>query len=159
MDHGRDVCRDAPLYGKLPLAVITAVSVHHGLFVHGEWHLQSPAILFYHLLALFLYTAFLITVEQCATIPALMAATSVFGAYLTALLTSIAVYRVLFHRLSRAGFPGPPLARISKFWHVWACSDSKNHLVLDRLAQQYGDFVRTGKMPDFQAARLVWRSS
>ena len=66
-----------------------------------------------------------------------------------ALLTSIAVYRVLFHRLSRAGFPGPPLARISKFWHVWACRDSKNHLVLDRLAQVYGDFVRTGKITWF----------
>lgn len=159
MDHGRDACRNTPLYGKLALAVITAVFVHHGLFVHEEWHLHSAAILFYHSLALVLYTAFLAIVEQCATIPALMAATSVFGAYLTALLTSIAVYRVLFHRLSRAGFPGPPLTRISKLWHVWACRDSKNHLVLDRLAQQYGDFVRTGEMPEFQAARRVWRPS
>lgn len=145
MDHGRDACKDAPLYGQLALGVITAVSVHHGLFVHGEWHLHSPAILFYHLLAHSLYTAFLIAVEQCAIIPALLAATSVFGVYLTALLTSIAVYRVLFHRLSRAGFPGPPPARIYKFWHVWACRDSKNFLVLDRLVQEYGDFVRTGK--------------
>ncbi len=137
---------DAPLYGKLAIAAITAIVAHQGLFVHGEWHLHSPAILFYHLLALVLYTAFLITVEQCAMISAVLVATSVFAAYLTALLTSIAVYRVLFHRLSRAGFPGPPLARISKFWHVWACRDSKNFLVLDRLAQQYGDFVRTGMM-------------
>ncbi len=54
---------EAPIYGKLALAVITAVSVHYGLFVRGEWHLHSPAILFCHLLALFLYIAFLIAVE------------------------------------------------------------------------------------------------
>lgn len=152
MDHGRDACKEAPIYGRLAFAVITAVSVHYGLFVRGEWHLHSPAILYYHSVALFLYIAFLIAVEQCAMIPALLAATSVFGAYTTALLTSIAVYRVLFHRLSRAGFPGPPLARISKFWHVWACRDSKNHLVLDRLAQEYGDFIRTGKITWFSSS-------
>ncbi|KAL9593682.1 MAG: hypothetical protein Q9219_007437 [cf. Caloplaca sp. 3 TL-2023] len=73
-----------------------------------------------------------------------MEAVLVFGVYLTTLLTSIVVYRVYFHRLSREGFAGPPLARITEIWHAWACRDSKNFLVLDDVAREYGDFVRTG---------------
>ncbi|KAI4244342.1 MAG: hypothetical protein L6R40_003068 [Gallowayella cf. fulva] len=74
----------------------------------------------------------------------LLEAILLFGIYLTTLLTSITVYRVYFHRLSRAGFPGPRSARITKLWHAWACKDSRSFLVLDSLARQYGDFVRTG---------------
>ncbi|PVI04480.1 cytochrome P450 [Periconia macrospinosa] len=63
---------------------------------------------------------------------------------MTSLFSSIGVYRVFFHKLR--SFPGPYLARVSKLWHVWKCvkSRSRNHLILDDLYKQYGDFVRTG---------------
>ena len=52
------------------------------------------------------------------------------------------MYRVFFHRLRN--FPGPVLASVSKFWHVAHCLDSKNHILLERLHEEYGDFVRIG---------------
>ncbi|KAL8651746.1 MAG: hypothetical protein Q9210_003077 [Variospora velana] len=52
------------------------------------------------------------------------------------------VYRKFFHRLRH--FPGPWMAGITKFWHVYHCATSQNHLLLDRLHDEYGQFVRTG---------------
>jgi tryprostatin B 6-hydroxylase len=66
----------------------------------------------------------------------------IFG-YLTALFSSITIYRVYFHRLSR--FPGPKWARITKIWHAWQSRHCQNFLVLSELHRKYGDFVRTGK--------------
>ena len=63
-------------------------------------------------------------------------------AYAGALFTSIVIYRVFFHRLRN--FPGPWMARCTKFWHVYKCVNCKNHLLLDDLYRQYGQFVRTG---------------
>ena len=62
--------------------------------------------------------------------------------YAGAMFMSIFIYRVFFHRLHR--FPGPWMARFTKFWHVFKCVDGKNHLLLDKLYRQYGQFVRTG---------------
>ncbi|MCJ1320172.1 hypothetical protein MMC15_005510 [Xylographa vitiligo] len=52
------------------------------------------------------------------------------------------IYRVFFHRLH--SFPGPGLAKVSKFWNVAKTIDSSNYRLLDSLHRQYGDFVRTG---------------
>ncbi|KAF6241864.1 hypothetical protein HO173_000576 [Letharia columbiana] len=52
------------------------------------------------------------------------------------------LYRTMLHRLN--GFPGPFLAKVTKLWHAAHLFDSKNHLLLGRLHQQYGNFVRTG---------------
>lgn len=64
------------------------------------------------------------------------------ASFTLALFSSIAMYRVFFHRLQR--FPGPRIAAVSKFWHMSHCLSSKNHLLLEKLHRQYGDFVRTG---------------
>ena len=48
----------------------------------------------------------------------------------------------MFHPLHH--FPGPALAKVSKLWNVAHCLGSKNHLLLDGLHKEYGDFVRTG---------------
>ncbi|KAL9119179.1 MAG: hypothetical protein Q9187_004266 [Circinaria calcarea] len=66
--------------------------------------------------------------------------------YLATLFASIALYRLVFHRLTRARFPEPIFARLTKLWHVWACRRSKNHLILAELNRKYGDFVRTALM-------------
>lgn len=147
MYHAQDYLKYAQLCGRLLFSGVTAIGLHYGLFVHEEWHLQSPTIFTVHLLAFIIYTAFLIKIRECSITSSLLEALLVFSAYLMTLLTSIAVYRLYFHNLSQAGFPGPRLARMTKIWHVWACRDSRNFRVLDGLAQQYGDFVRTGGMP------------
>ena len=73
--------------------------------------------------------------------------------YLAFLFTSMSIYRVFFQRL--CGFPGPILARASKSWHFAHCLDSKNHILLERLRQQIGDFVRTDTLIGVNALRQV----
>ncbi|PCG92796.1 Cytochrome P450 [Penicillium occitanis (nom. inval.)] len=59
------------------------------------------------------------------------------------LLSSIGTYRLLFHRLRK--FPGPWGARLSRFYAVSLASKGlQYHLELQKLHEQYGDFVRTG---------------
>ena len=111
------------------------IAIHHGLFIHGEWHIQAPNILLGHLLAFALIQVLLDSVISI----------SVTTGYLVSLLSSITIYRAFFHPLRH--FPGPFGARISKLWHVWQVRDSKNYRVLDNLHTQYGDFVRTGTHP------------
>ncbi|RAL06171.1 cytochrome P450 [Aspergillus ibericus CBS 121593] len=108
------------------------VSIHHGLFIHGEWHVQAPTIFLGHLLAFSLLHVFLDSgISLC-----------IITNYLFCLLSSIIIYRVFFHPLRH--FPGPLSARLTKLWHVWKARDSRNHRVLEDLRLQYGDFVRTG---------------
>lgn len=60
------------------------------------------------------------------------------------LASSIAAYRLLFHRLRR--FPGPWGAKLSRFYAVSLASKGlQYHLELQKLHDQYGDFVRTGQ--------------
>lgn len=59
------------------------------------------------------------------------------------LLGSVLAYRVFFHRLRR--FPGPLGARLSRFYALrHAARNRQMHLVLERLHEEYGDFVRVG---------------
>lgn len=126
------------------LPAITGIGLHHGLFIHGEWHLHGAKIFYCHLLAAFVYYYYLISWQSQAT-PAAAAETVIsLGCYTVAIFSSIVTYRLFFHPLSRAGFSGPRLAPVSQFFHAWACRDSKDFLYLDGLARQYGDFVRTG---------------
>ena len=67
----------------------------------------------------------------------------VIGSYALSLFASIVIYRTCFHRLR--SFPGPLLARVSKFWHVYHVRHSKNYELLHRLYAQYGPIVRTGQ--------------
>lgn len=123
------------------------IAAHLRVFIHGEWHIQAPKLAVGHAWVL-LWVAFCRYLfsdgGRIGTLADGLALASF--AYLPALFASILVYRISrFHRLTSAGFPGPFGARLSKLWHVWACRYSKNHEVLDRLHQRYGDFVRTGE--------------
>lgn len=124
-------------------------AAHLGVFIRGEWHVQAPQLATGHacvILCLAFCRSFLRYSDSARL--ALLADGLAWAslAYLIGLFTSIIVYRVSgFHQLTAAGFPGPFGARVTKLWHVWACRDSKNHEVLDRLHQEYGDFVRTGE--------------
>ena len=127
------------------LGALVGLIMHHGFFKFGEWHLYSPTIVLGHSLIFTCLLVFSIYFDNSANHALNQASTLVSIGYLTALFTSITVYRLAFHRLTRAGFPGPLSARVTKLWHVWACRFSQNHLVLDKLHRKYWDFVRTGK--------------
>lgn len=62
----------------------------------------------------------------------------------TALLTTIAIYRLVFHRCRK--FPGPVAAKVSKFHAAWiAAKNVQYYKDLEKMHEQYGDFVRTGE--------------
>lgn len=122
-------------------AAIFGVLLHLSVFKHGEWHVHGLLILYVYLgvailgagVAHFWYRDLYIAITSVL---------SVIGSHILGLFTSIAIYRDQFHRLSN--FPGPRLARVTKWYHVARCWDSRNFRVLEELREQYGDFVRTG---------------
>jgi hypothetical protein len=62
--------------------------------------------------------------------------------FLSALCLSIALYRLFLHPLRK--YPGPVLARLTKFWLVEVCRDGETFRVVRELHKQYGDIVRIG---------------
>ncbi|KAJ6126977.1 hypothetical protein N7523_002589 [Penicillium sp. IBT 18751x] len=105
------------------------IAIHLNVFIHGEWHVRAPQIVLYHLA----YFAFhFLLVKAYWIVPG----------YIIGIFSSITIYRLCFHRLKH--FPGPIWASISKIWHAWQARHRTNYLVLERLHNEYGDFVRTG---------------
>lgn len=130
------------MISKLLFASIVGLLAHQLVFIRGEWHLLAPTIFSTHIiLALLLIGANLQFTGS--TNGGTADALALIACYLMSLFTSIAIYRIYFHQLRH--FPGPRLAALSKLWHVWQCRDSRNHLVLEKLHQEYGSFVRTGE--------------
>ena len=126
---------------------------HHGIFIRGEWHLHTFHIVVGHALVTFL--AYVWLRSSVAAVPdALNLSMAMFSCYVAALWSSIIIYRLFFHRLRR--FPGPKLAAISKFWHVFKNISRTNHLVLQDLHQRYGDCVRTGGSPCRDTLPTEW---
>ncbi len=42
-------------------------------------------------------------------------------------------------------YPGPRIARFSKFWAMWVSSTGRQHAIYKELHEKYGTFVRTGE--------------
>lgn len=127
---------------QLVAASAAGVLIHNSIFIHGEWHMHTTAVLIPHSLAYTGLVIFKIIYYNLSLLAALKFSSQMLGMYTLSLLASISIYRLFFHRLR--GFPGPILASVSKFWHVAHCLDSKNHILLEKLHQEYGDFVRIG---------------
>lgn len=121
--------------------IITGVGSHLGYFIRGEHHMRAPL-----LARIYLVTSFLLLVYEVkfnGAIEGVKATSILLASYIISLTTSILIYRKLFHRLYK--FPGPYLAGATKFWHVCKNLNSQNHVLLDKLHEKYGTFVRTGK--------------
>ena len=130
------------LTARFITAGATGIAVHVGIFIRGEWHMKAPRVIAIHVL-LVLITVLTELRKQGLLQSLLLNAIVIIAGYLSGLFASIVAYRLLpSHRLHH--FPGPHLAPISKFWHVWQCRDSRNHELMDRLFEEYGDFVRIG---------------
>jgi hypothetical protein len=125
---------------KLIAAAAAGFFSHIGFFIKGEHHNEAAKIMNVYLLL----TAILVLIESLLPgVPlGFTTVATIVAAYAGALFSSMTVYRIFFHRLRK--FPGPPVAAISKLWHVSNILDSKQYLMLDKLRESYGDFVRTG---------------
>ena len=131
-----------PLLTQCHFSASLGVLSHLCIFIRGEHHLRSPL-----LFRLYLTIAALLVLSEILIHPsnlpsAFKASSCLIASYATSLFTSMTLYRVFFHRLRH--FPGPPLAAVSKLYHVSQVLDAKQYLFLDKLRGQYGDYVRTG---------------
>ena len=122
---------------------LLGVLLHLGYFIHGEHHMQSPRtfrILFLTPLIIFCtQLKFSYFNWGSAVIASLCDTTACYGA----LITSMTIYRVFFHRTRN--FPGPKLASVTKLYHMFnVAPKSDQYRWLESMHRQYGDFVRTG---------------
>ena len=69
-----------------------------------------------------------------------------FAAYWSSLVYFTLAYRLSsFHPLAK--FPGPLVAKTSKWWAAYICSTGNQHRYIKRLHDRYGDVVRIGWNP------------
>lgn len=131
------------LVEEVSMAAAGGIASHLCFFIYGEHHMKAPILfrLYIVLFSALLYAE--IAVKNQNAYLGTKEAFEIFAAYTLSLLTSIFVYRKLFHRLSH--FPGPFMASVTKLWQTTKTLDSQNHILLDSLHKKYGDFVRTGK--------------
>lgn len=129
--------RDISLYiGAIALGLFS----HMGIFIRGEWHLRILRVVCGHLILYCLVLALLRHDREFLS--ALYTSYTFMALYLISLFGSIITYRVRFHPIKN--FPGPRLASVTKFWHVWKVRDCRNFLFLRTINEKYGDVVRTG---------------
>lgn len=128
-------------------SLIIGVGLHVIFFRHGEWHLWALKFRFTHLILSFLLLVFVVhSVHlesgwlQSAGIASRLVASLVLG-----ILSSMIAYRAFFHRLTRHGFSGPFIARLSQIYQTILAS-KKLRLCdeVEVLHKKYGDFVRIG---------------
>lgn len=111
---------------------------------------QSSRIFYSHLVIFIIIAAS--TIKTHGLLPGLLVAWAVCGSYMAGLFTSMTIYRVFFHRLSR--FPGPFPGKVSKLYSVWLARNSKLYQEVSDMCDKYGDIVRTGM---FSAFMDMWR--
>jgi signal transduction histidine kinase len=130
----------------LPFAAIASalgVLSHLGYFIRGEHHLQAYWLLLISITAPVALFAFLFQSLGLSVFQAAIFVTTTWWAYAGSLWMSMIVYRLFFHRLR--SYHGPLLWKVSKLTgHVASITKLDNFRVLDKLHQQYGDYVRTG---------------
>jgi len=115
-----------------------AAAVLCGIVFHFSIRPFEFELVMFHFMAAFILSFFGMS-YVFGLAKALLFATS----FSTGLLASIAMYRVFFHRCRK--FPGPFAAKVSKFHAAsLAAKDVKYFRELEKMHEQYGDFVRTG---------------
>ncbi|THH05653.1 hypothetical protein EW145_g4639 [Phellinidium pouzarii] len=68
---------------------------------------------------------------------------SSFTIFYLVLISSIAAYRLSpWHPLAQ--YPGPILAKLTKFWGTWMMATGRNHIHLKQMHDAYGPYVRIG---------------
>ncbi|TLD07921.1 hypothetical protein PspLS_12176 [Pyricularia sp. CBS 133598] len=136
---------DSMIHSAIPLSVYCLAAATFGLashltyWIHGHRVRHATWTFLCHLAALFIL-GWKLTKAQGNLNSGLFATAAIFLSYLGSLFTSIAVYRVFFHRL--ANFPGPFAAKITKLYGLYAARNAQVNDHHTSLMRQYGDFVR-----------------
>lgn len=124
------------------LALIVGVFSHLTYFLHGEHLTNIPKLLAVVFLAQCVSLFFLNALYGFSKLSALSFIFRLSSSYLVGVWTSMLVYRIFFHPLK--DWPGPFAARISQFHRVFHVRKLDQYRYLQRLHDQYGDFVRIG---------------
>lgn len=136
----------------LIVSAAAGIVAHHGLFIRSEWHLRVPRVVLSHV-ALACAVWYFVPDGSGNRSKHFRLCALMFASYLASLFSSISIYRLFFHRLQH--FPGPKLAAVTKFWHVFQARNSTNYRLLQSLHQKYGTFVRTGEIATFITTRAL----
>ncbi|KAL2832949.1 cytochrome P450 monooxygenase [Aspergillus cavernicola] len=126
------------------IGALTGIATHILLYRVGEWDLAAPSIVStYIILSITLLTLDWTNSFTITTSLGPGWAKQLVLTHITAVYTSMILYRAFFHRLRQ--FPGPFLARISNFYATYL---SAKRLQLfeetERLHKVHGDYVRLG---------------
>jgi hypothetical protein len=116
-----------------------AAAVLFGIVFHLSIQPIEFELVMYHFMAAFTLSFFGMFYVFGLT-KSLVFATS----FSTGLLASIVCYRLFFHRCRN--FPGPTAAKVSKFYAArLSAKNVQYYKELEKMHEQYGDFVRTGE--------------
>lgn len=119
------------------------------LFRHGEWNLFTYKFNFLHinLIQVMLIVGVHLADPQDGWFREMSTAFWLEASFVSGVFTSTIVYRAFIHSLTRHGFPGPFVVRLSQFYQT--ALGCKRLRLFDAsevgvLHKKYGDFVRTG---------------
>ncbi|KAE8414084.1 hypothetical protein BDV36DRAFT_299395 [Aspergillus pseudocaelatus] len=123
-----------------------------GVLLHTTIFRTSICVgnLIYNLLALYAATVISLfyayfTITVLSPMQALGRVTLLTTSFNISLISSISIYRLFFHRLHP--FPGPVACKLTRFYSAFlAAKNIQYNVELKKLHEQYGDFVRTGKL-------------
>ena len=125
------------------IATLGGVLSHLLYFIRGEVFYGGPQVLRVYITLFLILVVIECKISGSGAYHSFLAASYITAVYISSLFSSIVVYRVFFHRLKN--FPGPKLARVTKFQLAWETSFTLDQcLYFEELRKKYGDFVRTG---------------
>jgi hypothetical protein len=126
-----------------------------GILFHQAARNVEFELYMYHVMALSTVAYFgliyaLAQVEPQTLSGAIWTSTLFATCFNTTVLSSIAVYRLFFHRCRN--FPGPLPAKITRFYAAYlSAKDVQYYKELAKVHEKYGDFVRTGLLHHFRS--------
>ncbi|KAI9778385.1 MAG: hypothetical protein M1816_004124 [Peltula sp. TS41687] len=125
----------------LAVSAAAGLVAHHGLFIRGKWHVRVPRVVLGHIALACVVWSLVPNTSDDPTKHSRMCFV-MYTCYLASLFSGMTIYRLFFHRLRH--FPGPKLAALTEFWHVFEARHSTNYRVMQRVHEEYGTFVITG---------------
>ena len=124
------------------MAAASGIVAHAAYFNRGEHYLNGAFYVALTLLTCSTGTGFLMRLGERSIASAVLSVIGLAASFFTGLYTSLLTYRVLLHPLRK--FPGPFWARVSNFWWSSQISNGDAYQQIDRLHEEFGDFIRIG---------------
>jgi hypothetical protein len=121
-----------------------------GVLFHVSIHKIEFEFIMFHFMGFYILTFFgmiyaLVQAGKYSVLGAFARASFCASSFNVGLLTSIGIYRLLFHRCRK--FPGPFSAKLTRFYAAkLSAKDVQYYKELAKMHCKYGDFVRTGEL-------------